>query len=286
MPVSPLSSAQYARQVLANRLHEIRLDAGLTSRALATAAGWHESKCSRVEHAKTLPSDTDIHTWCDACGASDQAADLIATARDVDSMYIEWRRMQRTGLRHLQQRSVPLYQRTHWFRTYHPLVVPGFLQTRGYAAALLGAITAFRGIPNDVDEAVAARAARSQILYEGNRRVAVVVEESVLRYQIGDTQVMAGQLGHLLSVMSLPSVMLGVIPFTTPQRPMWPAEGFTLFDESEVDVELLSAQITVTQPREITLYTKAFGEFAGLAVYGAQARTLITRAIEALDTPT
>jgi Domain of unknown function (DUF5753) len=40
---------------------------------------------------------------------------------------------------------------------------------------------------------------------------------------LGDADVMAGQLGHLLEVMALPSVSLGVIPFTAP-RDMWPIE--------------------------------------------------------------
>jgi len=54
------STVQQARQQVADRLREVRLDAGLTKRAVAAAAGWHESKCSRIEHARTPPSDDDI----------------------------------------------------------------------------------------------------------------------------------------------------------------------------------------------------------------------------------
>ena len=57
------SSVQQARQEIADRLREIRLDAGLTKRAVAAAARWHESKCSRIEHARTPPSDEDIRAW-------------------------------------------------------------------------------------------------------------------------------------------------------------------------------------------------------------------------------
>ena len=70
------STVQQARQEIAGRLREIRLDAGLTKRALAVEAGWHESKCSRIERALTPPSDADIRAWCGICGADDQAADL------------------------------------------------------------------------------------------------------------------------------------------------------------------------------------------------------------------
>ena len=63
------------------------LDAGLTARALALAVGWHESKCSRIEHVRTAPSEADIRLWCQVCGTGDQAADLIASLRAADSMY-------------------------------------------------------------------------------------------------------------------------------------------------------------------------------------------------------
>ena len=44
----------------ASALGEIRQDAALTGRALARLCGWHESKVSRIEHAKTAPSADDI----------------------------------------------------------------------------------------------------------------------------------------------------------------------------------------------------------------------------------
>jgi hypothetical protein len=110
----------------------------------------------------------------------------------------------------------------------------------------------------------------------------VVIEESVLRYQLGDAEIMAAQLGHLLSFLAVPSVSLGVIPFSATSRRLWTLEAFTVFDDSRVHVELLSAQVTVTTPGEITLYARAFDKLAELAVYGAPARGLIMAAIDAL----
>jgi hypothetical protein len=43
MGVSPSSSVQRARQELADRLRELRLDARLSARALSAEAGWHEA---------------------------------------------------------------------------------------------------------------------------------------------------------------------------------------------------------------------------------------------------
>lgn len=268
---------------MAGRLRELRLDAGLTARALSAAAGWHEAKTSRIESAKQAPSDADIRLWCRACGAEDQAADLIAASRTADSMYVEWRRVNRTGLRRLQESRRDLYERTRLFRVYCSTVVPGFLQTPGYARALMSAITAFRGIPDDVDDAVSARMNRNRILGAAGHHFIMLVEESVLRYRLGDSEVMAAQLGHLLSAMSLPSVSLGVIPLSVSGRQMWTLEAFTVFDDAQVHVELLSAQVTVTVPREVTLYLRAFDKLAELAVYGPEARTVIAAAINDLQ---
>lgn len=261
----------------------MRLDAGLSARALARRAGWHESKCSRIEHARTAPCEADIKLWCEICGAVDQIADLTASARVIEPMYVEWRRMERNGLRKLQESGTRRFEAAARIRLYQPLLMPGFFQTPGYATALLYAITRFREIPDEVEQAVAARMERHRLLREGDRRFGVVIEESVLRYQIGDSATMAGQLGHLLDVATLPSVSLGVIPFARRNRPTWALEGFTLFDDTLVHVELLSARVLVTQPREVALYSKAFGEFAAMAVYGKHARALINAAIAALD---
>ena len=89
------STVQQARQQIADRLREIRVDAGLTKRAVAAGAGWHESKCSRIEHARTPPSDADIRAWCRICEADDQAADLIAASRAADSTWTQWRKLER-----------------------------------------------------------------------------------------------------------------------------------------------------------------------------------------------
>ncbi|WP_351224398.1 DUF5753 domain-containing protein [Streptomyces sp. NPDC002133] len=234
-----------------------------------------------MENGVTPPSDADIRAWCSICGTDEQAADLIAASRSAESMYVEWKRLQRTGLRRLQESYVPLFERTRAFRIYCSNVVPGLLQTPAYATALLSEITAFRETPNDVAEAVVARMDRARVLREGDHRFAILVEEAVLRYRMGDAEVMAGQLGHLLSIMSLPAVSLGVVPFSV-ERGMWPLETFSIYDSEQAQVELLTAAVTVTAPSEIAQYAKAFSRAVDLAVYGADARALITDAIATL----
>lgn len=128
---------------------------------------------------------------------------------------------------------------------------------------------------------MAARVARSRFLYEGGRRFVVLMEESVLHYRTADPDVTAGQLRHLLAVMPLASVSLGIIPFTA-ARTVWPLEAFYLHDDVQAVVETLTAEINVTQPRELADYAKAFNGLRASAVYGDAARARIQDAIDAL----
>jgi transcriptional regulator with XRE-family HTH domain len=279
MAISPSSSVQRAREQLVERLRDIRLDAHLTARALSAEAGWHEAKTSRIESAKQAPSEDDIRTWCRVCGAERAVPDIIAASRSADSMYIEWRRLQPAGMRHDQENRVPLWERTRVLKSYVGTVVPGFLQTPDYATALLSAIRAFHGTPDDVTDAVAVRMQRRRLVQSGNHRFVALLEEAVLRQVVGDAEVMTGQLGYLLEATTFPAVSLGVIPFAAAGRPVWPLEAFTVFDDARVTVELLSAQVTVTTPSEIVLYLRAFEKLSELAVYGEGARARISAAI-------
>ncbi|MFI2035042.1 helix-turn-helix domain-containing protein [Streptomyces bottropensis] len=281
MPASPSSSAQAAREALAKRLQHLRQDAGLTGKELSARCGWHPAKTTRIQKGDAAPSDADIRAWCAACGAGDQTADLIATARAVDSMYVEWRRIHKNGMRKVQEDFYTLHEQATVCRVYCSNAVPGFFQTADFATALMQSITDFQETPNDVTEAVAARLARSRFLYEGGHRFVVLLEEWVLRSRIGDRKTMTNQLRHLLDVLPLPSVSLGVIPFTA-QRAIWPLEAFYVFDDAHAVVETLTAEINIRQPREIADYRKAFAQLAKMAVYGDHARTLINSAINAL----
>ncbi|RSS84744.1 XRE family transcriptional regulator [Streptomyces sp. WAC02707] len=278
---SPSSSAQSAREALALRLTHLRKDAGLTGKELSARCGWHPAKTIRIQKGAVLPSDADIRAWCTACGTTEQAEDLIATARAVDSMYREWHRLHGNGMRKVQQDWYALHEQTRHCRVYLSNLPPGFLQTPAFATALMEQITAFQNTPNDIAEAVAARVARSRFLYEGEHRFVILMEESVLRFRTADPETMRGQLRHLLAVMPLASVSLGIIPFTA-QRTVWPLEAFYVHDDTMAVVETLTAEIRVTQPREVADYTKAFASLQQMAVYGDDARALIHAAIDAL----
>ncbi|MFJ5225330.1 helix-turn-helix domain-containing protein [Streptomyces sp. NPDC088400] len=280
-PVS-LNTVEEARKAVASRLGIIRKDAGLTGLQLAVLCGWNPSKRSRIENARTRPSEADIRAWCRACGAEDQILDLIASSRDVDSMYREWKRVHSGGLKRAQESVVPLYQRTRHMRVYCSNVIPGLVQTAGYATALLNSIAEFENVMNDAEEAAIARVARSEIIYDAGRRFAILIEEDVLYYRFGDAEVMSRQLAYLLSILALPNVSFGIIPRTA-VRAMWTLEGFVIYDEAQVQVETLSADMNITRPGEVTVYLRAFRKLSEMAVYGKAAKTLIQEARNTLD---
>ncbi|ELS54120.1 helix-turn-helix domain-containing protein [Streptomyces viridochromogenes] len=282
MSTSPSSSAQSARERVAQRLRDLRADAGITGSELAERCGWTHPKTSRLENARTPPTPDDIRRWCAACGADDQVADIIAESRDAESLYVEWRRKARAGLKRLQDSNVGFYRSTELFRIYSPTLVPGLLQTEGYAQTLLSANARLLGIPDDSDAAAAARVERSKVIHEPGHRFVMLIEEGVLRYRLGDADTMAAQLGYLLTAGALPSVSLGIIPSSTRERVLGPQELFHVYDDTLVSVELLSARVRVTQPSEIALYMEAFEQLRSMAVYGADARGLIVKAIDAL----
>ncbi|GGU83022.1 transcriptional regulator [Streptomyces albospinus] len=281
MPNSPYSAAQAARHALGQRLKEIRKSNGMTARAFAARAGWSESKASRIENGKTFPADADLRAYAELCGAPEAYPDLLAAAHGIEGMYVEWRRLQRDGMRHAQQAHVSLYERTEHFRIYEPSVIPGILQTRNYARAIMGTISAFRHLPDDVDAAVDVRMRRQHILRDAGRRFGIILEEAALRARFGNSDVMAAQLGHLLTVTSRQQVSLGIVPFTVNRR-MWPLEGFWIFGNEQVLIELATAQVTVKQPSEIETYERMFSELVSIARYGKHARALIAEAIHAL----
>ncbi|MFC4070387.1 helix-turn-helix domain-containing protein [Actinoplanes subglobosus] len=274
------STVLQAREALGSRLRDLRKEAGLTGKSLAALAGWDSSKISKIEYGKQAPSADDIRGWCRACGAGEQADDLVITARDIEAMYVEWRRRLRTGTRARQEKSQSLEADTQLMRWYEPVLVPGLLHTAEYAAAVLQRVTAFYEIPDDTDAGVAARMERQQVLYQRGHSFHFVMAQQALRTMVGNRDVMAGQLDRLLSIMSMARLRLGILPDQAPYTV--PSHQFIMFDDRLVHVEAVSAELTITQPREIALYARAFSVLAGQAAYGTHARSLILSELERL----
>jgi transcriptional regulator with XRE-family HTH domain len=277
MPSS--TPVRQVREALGARLRDIRMDAGLTGRALAGLIGWHFTKVSKLEHGVQNPSEEDIRVWCEHCRAQDQVPDLVATVRSIDTMYVEWRRQLRSGTTRRQRESIRFEAETRLFRVFEPLLIPGILQTAEYAEAILSQMIDFHGLPDDIEAGVQARLERQQILYKGDHRFHIVIGQAALTLGVVDADVLAGQLERLLALSSLARIRLAIIP-TRARHEYLPVHGFWILGTREVLVETVSAEIKLTQSREVAVYARAFERMVSSAVSGKQCRALITRALD------
>lgn len=269
---------QQAREALGERLRGLRQSAGLSGSELARRAGWHQTRVPKIEYGKTKPSVVDIQVWCKLTGAEDEIPDLLATLRNIETAYREWRRTLSGGTKQKQHEILRLMKQAHVVRVYQPMLVPGLLQTAEYAAAIMRRSIRFHGIPDDLDEGVAKRIERQQVLYRGDRRFHLLMGEQALYNNVGGHSVMSGQLDRLLAAMGLPRVTFGIVP-SGAELPMQ-LTNFVMFDERRVTVEGISAELTITQPREIRLYHRTFDVLAAQSATGDEARSLIRRALE------
>lgn len=276
------NSVQEQRQAFGKRLRELRRRAGVSGRELAAHLGAHESRISKIEYGKLRPSDTDIQAYCRLSGSRDQLEDLLATLHHIDSAYIEWRQALSSGLKNRQQQTLKLESRAEFIRNWEPMIVSGLLQTADYATAMMRNVVSFYEIPDDVDGAVAKRMERQQVLYQPGKRFHVLMAEQSLYTTIGNDQVMLGQLDRLYSVIGMPRVTVGIVP--RQYNGIVIVENFFMYDNRMVKVEGHTASISVTQPREIAQYGRAFDSLAGQSVTGEAARVLVRQAIDSRST--
>ena len=186
--------------------------------------------------------------------------------------------MFRAGQRAYQELRTEIEAETTFTRNFENVFVSGLLQTPEYARSRLGEGLADIGASDDLDDAVAARMHRQQVLYQAGRTFHFVVTEAALRYRLCPAEVMAGQLDRLVSVSTLKTIRFGVIPFEV-QLPVAPVHGFWIYDDRVVHVEHLTAELKITQPREVATYLTLFARLAEVARYDSDARALITRVL-------
>ncbi|GGJ98314.1 hypothetical protein GCM10010123_30380 [Pilimelia anulata] len=116
-----------------------------------------------------------------------------------------------------------------------------------------------------------------RVMHAGKRIVVVLAENAIrTRYCAEHDE----QLVKLLSVRALPYVSLGIIPLGTLVRCTGAGTGFWIYDNSAVYLESPSAEIKVTRPGEIDIYARVFAHLQSVAVYGRDARRIITRALD------
>jgi transcriptional regulator with XRE-family HTH domain len=191
-------------RVFGEMLRYYRSNAGLTPEQLGTKVFLSGSQIRKVEDGTRTPS-ADLAEACEAIpelGCNGALTKLHTLLSD-----------------HLKSRAYP-----GWFadwpdreaharrlRSFELVVVPGLLQTKPYARAVLS--TRVGGTAEELDEAVAARIGRQQILDRDQPpELWVIIDETVLRRTIGSPEIMREQLDHLAGAARRPNIVIRVIP--------------------------------------------------------------------------
>lgn len=273
-----MSSYQQAREALGAYLRELRKQAGFNGKRFAERLGWPASKISKIEHGRQLPTETDLTAWATAAGQPHAAEELTARLRALETHYATWRRQLGAGIRPRQLASLDLEAETRTLRAFEAAVVPGLLQTAEYARHILAGVVELYGTPDDVAEGVRVRMQRQQALYDLAKRYHFVLTEAAVRNRVCPLPVLRGQIDRLLATSSLDNLTLGVIPWEA-DLPFAPNHGFWIFDQRLVLVETFGAELSLTDPSEIRLYTRVFEQLAARARYGEQARAILARVL-------
>jgi transcriptional regulator with XRE-family HTH domain len=274
------SNVQQAREALGAHLRALRRDAGLNGKEFAARLAWMPSKVSKLELGQQTPTPADLSAWADAAGKPEAAQALAGELAALESFYREYRLRLRSGMRARQQEALDNETKARTFRVFNTHYVPAVFQTPEYARHMLAKGARLHGAPDDVDEAVAIRMRRQELLYRPGKTFRLVVSEAVLHSgAAAPPEVMMAQLDRLVAATALgPSVRLGVIPFEE-QWPVFLDHGFWIFDDDFVLVETLAAELRLTRPDEIQTYARVFDQLAAIAAYGAAARAIITRVL-------
>ncbi|MCP2335790.1 helix-turn-helix domain-containing protein [Actinomadura rupiterrae] len=259
------------RSDLADALRDLRLEKGLTGDRLAARCGISQSKISKIETGRTLPSLADVERILSALDAPDELRqEVYSLARLANTEYQDLRSSLRRGLHHKQKELASYEATSSHIRFFLPAMLTGLLHTPEYARASLASI------PGDQSKAVARRLERQAVLYESGKRFSFLLTEQAIRWPMCEPAAMAVQIGRLLALEALPNISLGVIPWTRQQAPDGPLNTFTVYDSRLATVETFTGALLLRDPRDIDFYLDLFATFEPAAIYGQECQRFLT----------
>jgi transcriptional regulator with XRE-family HTH domain len=258
-------------------LGQLRVQAGLSTRQLAERLGWSQARVSRIERGQTRATAEIVRAWAEVTGASPaMRAELEGEAEAATYTVRSWKTVHTAGLAATQRDVARIESQMTGLRNFEQLEVPGLLQTAGYAQRVLQ-IADVSGQGN-IGAAVAARMRRQEILYEPGRTFEFVLTQAALRpYFPLSPELARGQAEHLVSIMTLPSVSVSVIPATAQHSEPY-LSSFMIFDvpgQPVVLVEILAAELLLGADQDVALYRESFARLRDAAVTGEAAAHLI-----------
>lgn len=201
------------RIMLGGQLRRLREQRGISREVAGYEIRASESKISRMELGRVGFKERDVADLLTLYGVTDpeERQSLLALARQANTP--GWWHRFSDVLPNWFQAYLGLEAAAKLIRTYEVQFVPGLLQTRDYARAviLLGHGAAF---PDEIDRRITVRMERQQMLTRNDApKLWAVLDEAVLRRPIGGRQVMRTQIAALIEAAKLPNVTIQVIPF-------------------------------------------------------------------------
>lgn len=276
---------QRERRRLAGALKALRIGAGLSGARLSEALGWQQSKVSKIETRKQLPSEDDIAAWVGAAGGSAEiATELLTMLRGARVEYAAWKDAYRdSGADRVQADILELEAQTTRIAEFQPSMISGLLQTSEYAREFLhlpcGPLS-FGQDEEELERMVAKRMQRQQVLYQPGKQVHVIMLEGALRARVVSASTLAGQLDRLMAISGLASLELGIIPFEA-TVPIFPLSGFRLYDDLVI-VESIVGEQQLAEPDDVARYEKYLELLREAASTGREVAAVIQRALEGL----
>ena len=276
-------TARHRRLIV--ELKRLRDEQGLTREQVADRVGTSETSIFRYEKGETRPQPAVVASMLDLYGAKDAERDeLLEMARDARKR--GWWHRHRQTLKPGFDSYIGLEAAASVVRTYEAQTVPGLLQTEAYARANVLATSA-NVVPAEVEEKVSVRISRQDLVTRSTDPIQIVaiLDEAVLRRQVGGPQAMREQIRHLITMTARPNVVIHVLPFAVGAHPGM--EGpFCLLSFPEPDdpdlvyLEQATSGLVPEEPEEVRRYTLMFGTLLGKALPAGESVTFMTHIAE------
>ncbi|MDA0635752.1 helix-turn-helix transcriptional regulator [Nonomuraea sp. MCN248] len=210
----PGSGPTALRILLGSQLRKLRESKGVSREEAGHLIRGSESKISRMELGRVGFKERDVADLLTLYGVTDDEArgavlDLVATANEPG-----WWHRFNDILPTWFQAYVGLEEAATRIRTYEVQFVPGLLQTKEYARAVVTAGSAGLS-PDEISRRVDLRLERQRLFDKPDGPIFwAVIDEAALRRPIGGAEVMRAQIEHLIDLMRQPSITIQVMPFS------------------------------------------------------------------------
>jgi transcriptional regulator with XRE-family HTH domain len=256
------------RRQLGLRLRALREAAGKSLADVAEAGLGSPPKISRIETGKGPTRIADIRALCWLYGADAATTDALAALAPGTKQDGWWEQRGRGVEPEWFGLYAGLEASASRIRTFDPDLVHGLLQTREYAAAVIGGDP--RLAPEVVERRVEFRMERQRTVLDNDAApeiTAIMAEATILS---GSRSMMDPQIEHLRRLSSRPNIDIRLLPLSVMA---YPRRGrFILFDFPDKDdpsiayVEVPSGAQYFDQPAERDDYEYVFDLINGKSI--------------------